>query len=450
MQTKQKKKKKKQIETKINNFRNNIVKYNDSIWCPNAGIEYESKNINSWFDINVSESINKHKFKYKFNKKHNGNDFMKCKRIELKLNIPQKKIVNHWFNSYTIMYNKTLKLIKKRSLSKETNTLNFRKLRTNYLKDEKKDIENFYKEKKLKVQSHSLDYAIKTASTSYKSAFANLRNKNIKHFRVRYLKINRPRKIFDFESQNFGKKGLCFNALRKVNAYYDNNIYDLSKVSTTSRLVYDKMVNRYYLYVPEKVEQEKLEQPNEVISLDPGIRTFMTGISENEAIKIGDKCNGRIKEYLQKTDKINRKEISNKIKRKHEKRNNKKISNLVDELHWKSINYLTNNYKNILIGNLSTKGIVSNNASNLYKMTKRLAYRFKFHVFRQRLEYKCNVKNANYILIDESYTSKMCSRCGYCKNDLGAAKIFECDDCDVRMDRDINGARGILIKGMKK
>ena len=38
---------------------------------------------------------------------------------------------------------------------------------------------------------------------------------------------------------------------------------------------------------------------------------------------------------------------------------NKKIRNLTDELHWKTINYLVKNYDTILIGNMSSKGIVS-------------------------------------------------------------------------------------------
>ena len=51
--------------------------------------------------------------------------------------------------------------------------------------------------------------------------------------------------------------------------------------------------------------------------------------------------------------------LNKKKKKCYELKHNKKISNLIDELHWKTINYLTHNYKTILIGNMSSKNIVS-------------------------------------------------------------------------------------------
>ena len=46
----------------------------------------------------------------------------------------------------------------------------------------------------------------------------------------------------------------------------------------------------------------------------------------------------------------------------------------------------------------------------------------------------------------EEYTSKTCSVCGYLKLNLGGNKVFKCDRCQAIIDRDINGARNILIK----
>lgn len=48
----------------------------------------------------------------------------------------------------------------------------------------------------------------------------------------------------------------------------------------------------------------------------------------------------------------------------------------------------------------------------------------------------------NYHL-NESFTSKTCSKCGTMNNDLGSQKIYKCSECKVIMDRDINGARNI-------
>ena len=82
----------------------------------------------------------------------------------------------------------------------------------------------------------------------------------------------------------------------------------------------------------------------------------------------------------------------------------------------------------------------------LNKMTKRLMYCFKFYQFKQKLQNKCNERNCNLMIVDESYTSKTCGNCGKLHNKLKGNKVFNCPSCKISIDRDINGARNILIK----
>jgi len=143
-------------------------------------------------------------------------------------------------------------------------------------------------------------------------------------------------------------------------------------------------------------------------------------------------------------------EIPKKIKKKNERMINKKIKNLKDELHWKTINYLTKKHKIILIGNLSTKRIINNgnNKNNLNKMTKRIAVALSFYQFRERLKYKCYIRDTKYKLVDEFLTSKLCTKCGNEKKDLGTEKVYDCASCNIKIDRDVNGARNILLKSL--
>ena len=142
-------------------------------------------------------------------------------------------------------------------------------------------------------------------------------------------------------------------------------------------------------------------------------------------------------------------QIKKIIKKKISERLTRKIKYLIDELHWKSIKYLTDNYKNILIGDLSVKGIVNNRTSVITSMTKRIGLHMSLFKFKERLQYKCNVKNNNYIEVNEKYTSKMCSNCSNYKEDLGANKVYNCNNCKKIIDRDINAARNIYIKTLK-
>ena len=81
-------------------------------------------------------------------------------------------------------------------------------------------------------------------------------------------------------------------------------------------------------------------------------------------------------------------------------------------------------------------------------MNKRISQSISFYHFLLKLEYKCNTRNICLKQIDESYTSKTCSLCGYIKNDLGGNKIYECKKCNSRLDRDYNSCRNILLKSL--
>ena len=96
---------------------------------------------------------------------------------------------------------------------------------------------------------------------------------------------------------------------------------------------------------------------------------------------------------------------------------------------------------------MSTKSIVNNN-KNLTKRTKEIAMLMRLYVFKQRLQYKCKLKNIGYKEVDEAYTSKTCTNCGYKNDNLGSAEIFKCSKCKYKVDRDINGARNILLRNI--
>jgi putative transposase len=44
------------------------------------------------------------------------------------------------------------------------------------------------------------------------------------------------------------------------------------------------------------------------------------------------------------------------------------------------------------------------------------------------------------------YTSKTCGCCGKINKSLGSKKTFACPNCKFTIDRDINGARNIMLK----
>jgi len=426
-------------------FKSLINKHKNKIWCPNANLKYKNIKTNSCYDIKKYTTKIKYDCKFKKNNKKEIKNIIKSKKYDMILTKNQKNILQNWLCAYGVMYNKTLHYIKNTYIKSGILLLNFYKIRK-LLKDVKDNIINkSHKCKEKRIRVHIIDTAIKLVVSNYKSALTNYKKGYIKNFRIKYWRKNKKNKICTIEKEFFKKGELCKSVFGRIKYKYNKKNVKLN-IKSSCKLHYNIQTKKYTLYVPIKVKVTPTNNKG-IISLDPGIRTFMNGLTKNSVIKIGNNCNNKIKEKLKRLDKIkNNKNVPNKIKRKNEILINRKITNMVDELQWKSIKYLTDNYGNILIGDMSVKRIVNNKTSNINKMVKRIAYKMRFYVYRQRLEYKCKLHNIGLKIIDERYTSKICSYCGWYNKNLGGKKEYKCDDCKRNMDRDVNGCRGIYIK----
>lgn len=66
--------------------------------------------------------------------------------------------------------------------------------------------------------------------------------------------------------------------------------------------------------------------------------------------------------------------------------------------------------------------------------------------FRERLRDKCWRFRTWLPDVDERYTTQSCSSCGRLHPDIGSSKVFDCPHCPLRMDRDLNSAKNMLLK----
>jgi putative transposase len=328
------------------------------------------------------------------------------------------------------------------------------KERTNILKAFKFTINKKYSLNKTNIKcqidAHTLDRTIFQLVENIKSAKTNLLRKNIKRFRLKFWKYNRPKQVMCFEKGKIKNGIFCksiFKNLPPIKYIYNSENYDISNINTDFKISYNSILDEYLLLVPVKVLPIVDNNRKDLIVLDPGLRTFMTGLSDNIMLKIGQNVNAKIKKLV-KREKIIKFNVNipKKIKKKNERLINKKIYNLTDELHWKTIKFLTFNFKAIFLGDMSAKNIVSKQNKILSANMKEACLRTRFYEFRQRLKYKCSLTGTKFKLVDEFYTSKTCSLCGFYKNDLQGNKIYNCTNCNKTIDRDVNGCRNIYFK----
>src|SRR3989344_4616278 len=412
----------------------NISKYKNNIWFT----EYCSINKK----VNVITN--------------NDKKILKCIQVTLELKKEQKIIINKWLDTFIEMYNLTLKhikqkfiLIKDNNKSRKINKIivNYFKIK-NELKIIKQKLINKILNKKNKIPIHELDKAIKLACSNYLSAISNFNSGNFKKFHLRYWKQTKNIKIMEFEKTSITNGNICKTKLGKVNATYNGVKFELNNIKHDCKLIYKD--NKYILSIPIDVKQKQIVNRDNLISIDLGVRTFITGLSEDHVYEIGDNCYEKIKQKLLNIHKINNnKNIPVKIQQKNEKKNYKKLQNLTNELHWKSISNLVKKYDTIIIGDMSVKKIVSNNNVNqMNDMVKQVLNKLNIFKYKQRLQYKCEEYNVKLKIVNEAYTSKICSCCGKLNKELGNNKIFKCKSCNIIIKRDINGSRGIYLKSL--
>jgi putative transposase len=122
----------------------------------------------------------------------------------------------------------------------------------------------------------------------------------------------------------------------------------------------------------------------------------------------------------------------------------------VDDLHWKSASFLAKNYSAVLIPTFNTQKMVEKklNKRKINSKTARNMLDLSHYKFKTRLMHLGKKYNSTIIECRENYTSKTCGRCGNINNKLGGNKVYKCNNCGLEMDRDMNGARNILIKNL--
>lgn len=440
-----------------------VLTHTKSLWLP---IEYTKKKVesHSWFNINEFNPIGNHK-NYNVPIETNIDEAItKCSKVKIYPTQKQRDILHRWLDSYTSMYNETIKFFKRTRYNKTNTTTSFRKIRTYHIKQIRDNLVVMSKHPRYtnntKIPVHVMDYAIHDACASFKSCLTNLREGNIKHFRLRYLKQDKPSKIMRLEARMIRNNALSPRIFGNSFAiqsrtYTDENgvkhKLDWNNINQDFLVQYKSMTNEFHLLIPTTEQTNNEHDIKNSVAGDPGIRTFLTMYSNNKCTDLCSNLKTKLKPYLKQIDRIHNDNTATKKQiRKLENRCYTKIDNLINDMHWKVIKYLTDNYDRILIGNMSTKGIISNNnVFQLDKYNKRIASLMKLYVFRQRLEFKCQQRKLGYAKIDEAYTTKICTRCGMEIEGIYGKHVIKCPFCKLKIKRDFSGARNIFINSLE-
>lgn len=266
---------------------------------------------------------------------------------------------------------------------------------------------------------------------------------------ARFRSVRNPSQCIKFNDSNFKNgtwypkltKGLTFIASEEI----PNNCQQATQVI--------KVKDRWYAVFPEQMQLEPSES-NRVIALDPGVRTFLTGFDGEEFLEIGKSDFGRIARLCQHLDNLTSRMSKVNAKRRRAMRRaafrmRLHIRNLIDELHRQAACYLTKNYRIIFLPTFESSEMVAKAKRKIRSKTVRAMLTWAHYRFKQTLKHQARRKDVAVIEVSEAYTSKTCTRCGHVHTKLGGAKIFRCPNCNYEINRDFNGALGILLRALR-
>lgn len=381
-------------------------------------------------------------------KKKNKPSAGKVRKIRLFPNERQKEILMRWFGTTRWTYNQCLTAVEKEKIPKDKDALRLRCLNSECFQNKNKWV--------LKTPYDVRDEGMNDLLKAYMTNFSK---KNPTKFKIKYRSKKNESESIVIHSKHWKKAGVFYpNFFGKEPIRASEPLPD--KLEYDSRLQRTRL-GEFYLCIPKPLEVKGDNQAPKwtrkeegILSIDPGVRTFATGYSPSGlSIEWGKNDIGRIYRLCYKMDKLqsrwSQKEVRHRERyrlKKSARRIRKKIRNLIYEVHKKFAKWIVEQYHTVLLPEFQTQNMVKKGQRKIKSKTARAMLTWSHYRFRQRLlnktrEYPwCKV-----ILCDEHYTSKTCGNCGNIQN-IGGSKVYKCKNCRVEMDRDVNGARNILLR----
>lgn len=271
--------------------------------------------------------------------------------------------------------------------------------------------------------------------------------------KTRKKKINRPcfKKKSDNQSyrlpnQKFSIKGnrIRLEKIGLVKMVIDRKIPEGSKILSCT--ISMNCCNQYFVSIAVDTVIQPKSRTGKSVGVDLGLKSFAT-LSDGMVID-------NIRFFRDKQSEIAKiqRHLSRKTKGSNNYRKNKtkiailhnKVANMRNNFLHNITTYLVDNYDVICIEDLNVSGMLSN-----HKLAKAISDT-SFYQFRTMLEYKCKWYGKELSIIDRFYpSSKTCSNCGWKKDDLALSdRIFECENCGIKIDRDLNAAINIERVGV--
>ncbi|QJX73027.1 putative transposase [Faustovirus] len=410
----------------------------------------------------------------------NPENVIVSRKILIKPNYLQRKLLMECFHAYRYVYNQAIELIFRiLDLSEKTgckimpSTIKMAVYK--YVKITDDIVPDFV----LPLPADSRKEALREAVKNYSTCITHMRRGICKKFLLKHkrrdamtfriktnaikleknkLVIFRDRIIERIRDVAVEREGKCTaKSIKKYNhlRYADIDKGNRSRLSPyldengnpTSYPIITYSHGKYYLIVSGTREAEITKDKKEICAIDPGVVNFHTIYDRETTYIEGHKLyETKLQSINQRIDKLVRAKqyvTGAKLKRMRlrELKLRAKVSNIVYDFRHKLASTLCNKYKVILLPKLGIKQV----AKHLRRTVNRKLYALSHYKFNELIKQIAQRTGTTVIHCLESYTSKTCGNCGNLQS-VDDDRIFRCALCQYVCGRDENACKNILIR----
>ena len=362
--------------------------------------------------------------------------------IKLKPDPNQREVLNRWLGCFRFFYNQCVSLYKK--FGKKTISLAC--LRNHLINDDALEKNGW-------GWARDIPYDVKDEALRDFNKALSINNKHRKCFDMRFKSRKHPTQCLVILKKHWGHKKGAYAFLQSISSSepIPRVLPHDTRIVKKNGVFWLKLAQCSPLSRDDNTENQGRRS---VVALDPGIRSFMTGYDpDGYAFEFGRNDYKRLHRLYHCTTKLQRLIASKTIRSRKRSKLKKvkarifyKISNLVANLHYNMIKFLTSTYDAIIIPVFKVKDMISNRRY-LNRRSKQHLSMWSHYQFRKRLKDRARLLGAKVYVVTEEFTSRTCTKCGHvCPK--SSKKLKCCESCGHVTDRDVNGARNILMKSL--
>ncbi|NEN92155.1 MAG: IS200/IS605 family element transposase accessory protein TnpB [Okeania sp. SIO3H1] len=207
--------------------------------------------------------------------------------------------------------------------------------------------------------------------------------------------------------------------------------------ATTQKITISRQAGDWYLSLSYEFSTTPTPKTIDVVGVDLGVKTLAT-LSTGQVFP-------SIKPYRTAQDKLAKlqRQLSRKVKHSNNwhkaviklAKQHRRVANIRKDALDKLTTYLAKNHGTVVVEDLNVSGMLAN-----HKLAKSIADQ-GFYEFRRQLEYKTQWYGCELVVVDRFFpSSKTCSRCGHVQDMPVHLRTYDCPECGISIDRDLNAS----------